>query len=74
MFEYLEYITTQINKRQPVDYAYLDFSKAFDGVQHEHLLVKLKTMDIDGKVLEWLRDWLSNRKQSAVSHYIIFKW
>ena len=28
LLEYLEYVTTQIDNRQPVDCVYLDFSKA----------------------------------------------
>ena len=32
LLEYLEYVTTQIDNRQPVDCVYLDFSKAFDKV------------------------------------------
>ena len=69
LLEYLEYVTIQIDNRQPVDCVYLDFSKAFDKVQHQHLLVTLETMGIDGKVLKWIRDWLSNRKQR-----VILKW
>ena len=74
LLEYLEYVTTQIDNRQPVDCVYLDFSKAFDKVPHQRLLVKLKTMGIEGKVLEWIRDWLSNRKQRVVLNGTNSKW
>ena len=74
LLEYLEYVTTQIDNRQPVDCVYLDFSKAFDKVLHQRLLVKLKTMGIDGKALEWIRDWLSNRKQRVVLNDTNSKW
>ena len=74
LLEYLEYVTTQIDNRQPVDCVYLDFSKAFDNVPHQRLLVKLKTMGIEGKVLEWIRDWLSNRKQRVVLNGTNSKW
>ena len=30
---------------------------------HERLLKKLEAMNIGGKVLEWIRDWLSERRQ-----------
>ena len=32
-----------INISQPVDVVYLDFQKAFDKVQHQRLLLKLKS-------------------------------
>ena len=74
LLEYLEYVTTQIDNRKHVDCVYLDFSKAFDKVPHQRLLVKLKTMGIDGKVLEWIRDWLSHRKQRVVLNGTNSKW
>lgn len=45
---------------------YLDFAKAFDKVCHASLLGKLKAKGIDGELLAWLKDWLSNRKQRVV--------
>ena len=45
---------------------YLDFSKAFDKVYHRRLLMKLKAHDIDGVVLEWIRRWLTDRKQWVI--------
>ena len=46
LLEYLEYVTTHIDNRQPVDCVYLDFSKAFVKVPHQRLLVKRKSMDV----------------------------
>lgn len=45
------------------DIVYLDFSKAFDRVPHRRLLSKVKAHGIEGKVLEWIRGWLTNREQ-----------
>ena len=47
---------------------YLDFAKAFDTVPvpGERLLEKLKSKGIGGKLLAWLRDWLSNQTQKVV--------
>jgi hypothetical protein len=41
----------------------LDFSKAFDGINHNILLTKMKDMAIDPTLIEWLRSFLTNRRQ-----------
>ena len=39
-------------------------SKAFDRVWSKGLLFKLRQKGIDGKLLEWLRSYLGQRKQN----------
>ena len=41
----------------------LDFSSAFDRVNHKALLYKLKLMGIDGPVFNIFKEFLTNRKQ-----------
>ena len=48
------------------DVAILDFSKAFDTVPHDRLLLKLKHYGIKGDIQEWIKDFLKNRKQRVV--------
>ena len=45
------------------DVIYLDFAKAFDKVDHEILLQKLKQCGITGKLFSWIKQFLTNRKQ-----------
>ena len=43
-----------------------DEGKCFDVVCHKQLVVKLEAFGIRGKVLKWIEDWLSHRKQRVV--------
>ena len=49
-----------------MDIVYLDFRKAFDLVPHNKLIIKLKSLGIEGNVLNWIKAWLSNRQQRVV--------
>jgi len=42
----------------------LDYSKAFDCANHKLILAKLKSRGFHGESLEWIRSYLSGRKQS----------
>ena len=43
----------------------LDFSKAFDRINHNILLRKMKDLTIDPTLIEWVRSFLSNRKRQV---------
>ena len=57
--EWLSYI----DKKVPVDAAYLDFRKAFDSVPHQRLLSKLHGYGIRGNTYDWISSFLSDRHQ-----------
>lgn len=58
------------NKHLPTSYRpiiiFLDFSKAFDTVPHIKLCHKLAHIGIQGKLLDWITDFLCNRRQCVV--------
>ena len=54
---------TELDNDTSVDAAYLDFRKAFDTVPHQRLITKLKSYNIQGKILNWIISFLSNRSQ-----------
>ena len=56
-------ILTQLIEGNNVDLLFLDFSKAFDVVDHSILLKKMKYKGIHGKLLYWISEFLTNREQ-----------
>ena len=56
-------LTKYTDNHENVDMFYLDFSKAFDTVPHQRLLSKLSAYGISGKILDWIANFLQNRKQ-----------
>ena len=52
-----------LSKRQISLLLLIDFSKAFDMVEHKILLTKLEHYGIRGLALKWIESYLSSRKQ-----------
>ena len=74
MLVYMEALTKLLDEGHAVDVLYLDFSKAFDKVPHKRLLEKCRGLGVDGRVLEWIRGWLENRKQRVVLNGEASEW
>ena len=63
IIQFLDYVHSSLDKKQSTIAVYLDFSKAFDTVNHEILMRKLQHNGIRGVMLSWFKSYLSNRKQ-----------
>ena len=63
LLSHIEHIYSCLNRNHEVDVIYLDYSKAFDKVDHQVLLAKLKRYGIGGNVLRWIEQFLTNRTQ-----------
>ena len=74
LLEFFEKITGHVDDGDCVDVIYLDFSKAFDKVPIKRLISKLKAHGIDGSLLAWISDWLTNRKQRTVLNGQFSTW
>ena len=66
LLKHHDHIISLMEQHQNVDVVYLDFSKAFDKVDHNIVLAKAHNMGVQGKLLDWIREFLTNRKQSVV--------
>ena len=49
-----------------IDSIYLDFAKAFDKIDHDLLLRKLKSLGVKGKLGMWIQAFLKNRQQQVM--------
>ena len=53
---------------------FTDFSKAFDTVPHERLLLKLEHVGIRGRLLTWISSFLLNRTQRVLIDGAASEW
>jgi len=74
LLTFLDKVTSFIDVNESVDVVFLDFAKAFDKVPHQRLIQKLLSHGISDKLLYWITDWLSNRKQRVCLNGIMSDW
>ena len=63
---YVDETTREVEKGNQEDVIVLDFSKAFDKVNHSLLTHKLTHYGVTGKTNRWIKDFLNNREQVVV--------
>ena len=69
LLEVLDQIGSYLDTNNQTDIIYLDMSKAFDKVNPQLLIFKLKNcFGITGKLLAWFESYLLNRKQRVTVH------
>ena len=66
LIAYINHIFSSSINGQELDCIYLDYSKAFDRVDHGILLKKLLAINITGKVYKWLESFLKERTQTVI--------
>ena len=74
LLEYLEALTKARDQRIPVDVNYLDCKKAFDTVPHRRLITKLEALGVQGNVLRWIENFLTNRRQRVSIRGSLSEW
>ena len=63
IIQLVDKITNAVERNETTIGFFLDLSKAFDTIDHDILLYKLEHYGFRGIVLEWFKNYLSNRKQ-----------
>ena len=58
--------SSTINRNSRTHAIFLDFSKAFNSVSHERLLLKLEHTGIRGYLLNWICSFLMGREQCVI--------
>ena len=67
LLDFCDSLNVSLNKNIKSDVIYFDFAKAFDSVSHDIILQKLQTQfGIDGLLLNFVKEYLKNRKQNVV--------
>ena len=74
MLCFFEEITKWVDEGSPVDVTYLDFQKAFDKVPHQRLIFKLKSHGMGNSIINWIEQWLTDRKQRVVVDGEVSSW
>ena len=63
IIEFLDNVYSSLDSKQRTIAVYLDFSKAFDTVNHNILISKLLHNGVRGVMQRWFESYLTNRKQ-----------
>ena len=65
---------TKLNMGHKVSIIYMNLSKAFDSLNHELLIAKLKCYGLDQHAVEFFRSHLSNRYQCRKINNTLGDW
>ena len=62
---FTSYVIDALAAGYQVDAVYTDLTAAFDRINHDIAIAKLRRLGFDGTFLQWLKSYLSNRKISV---------
>ena len=74
LLEFFHKMFVEYDKNRAIDILYLDFQKAFDKVPHKRLMIKVRSLGIDGEVARWVENWLYDRRQRVVVNGSASDW
>ena len=65
LIELTSQLSELLDQGKEVDAIVLDFSKAFDKVNHSKLIQKTNNIGVNSQVVKWISSFLSNRTQEV---------
>ena len=74
LLDTMDLLTEFLDNREAVDVIFLDFAKAFDSVPHQRLVTKLAGYGVGGRVLGWIKDFLTERRQRVCVNGATSSW
>ena len=66
VLEHFDKITKLMEEGHDVDIVYVDFAKAFDKVDINIVMKKIRTLGITGRLADWIHCFLVHRKQQVI--------
>ena len=64
--DFYDAVSEEMDHGNPVDIFFFDFAKAFDTVPQSKLMIKLKNLIMDEKIVKWIQDYLHNKVQRVM--------
>ena len=65
LIAHLDHVNLLLEQGKSVDVIYLHFAKAFDKVDIEVTLRKMRELGVQGKLGRWIHSFLNDRKQAV---------
>lgn len=69
LVKFLEFVIDNLESKHLVSTILVDFSRAFDCLEHNLILEKLKQLGINGLALKWFKSYLEGRQQIVELSY-----
>ena len=74
LLETVDFVSQAMHNGDSVDLIELDFEKAFDTVPHRKLMVKTRAFGFHDQILNWIAEFLKNRRQRVVLGEEVTEW
>ena len=74
LIDFYDAVSEEMDHGNPVNIFYFDFAKAFDTVPHSKLMIKLKNLNLDEKIVKWIQDYLHDRIQRVIICGVQSEW
>ena len=74
LVDLLHHCYEALDKSQHIRVLFVDYSKAFDHLDHSKLIEKLVKLEVPGCLINWLRSFLTQRRQRVMVKNAVSGW